>query len=194
MAKRLTAKEIEMRPGESTLGYYERIAATADNRLRAIEALRHETHFTNVDKYAYARAMRDIQSWGGNKRFSTKPPEDETALRAKIKDIKHFLNAPTSTKSGVIEGYVNRAQTLNENYGLNMTWQELADLFDSGLFDKLKSQYASETAMKIIGTIRGLTKQQIEAIQNNNTTKGDSILEESVIDTIINEDISSIIK
>ena len=194
MGKRLTAQDIEMQPGETTLGYYERIARTADDRLRAIESLRHQTHFTNVDKYAYARAMRDIQSYGGNKRFSTKAPEDKDILREKIKDIKRFLNAPTSTKGGIIETYETRANTLNNKYGLDMNWQELADLFDSGLFDKLEAIYASETAMRIIGTIRGLSKKQIEEIQNNDNVKGDSIFESNVYETIRTQDLSSIIK
>ena len=192
--KRLTAQEIEMQPGETTLGYYERIAATADNRLRAIESLRHQEHFTNVDQYAYARAMRDIQSYGGNKRFSTKPPEDSKLLAAKISDIKRFLNAPSSTKSGIIESYESRANTLNQKYGLNMSWQELADLFDSGLFANLEGKYASETAMRIIGTIKGLTKRDIKEIEENATLKGDSILDQNVIDTIRDEDISVLFK
>lgn len=194
MGRTLTAKEIEMQPGETTLGYYERIAATADNRLRAIEALRHQTYFTNVDQYAYARAMRDIQSYGGNKRFSTKPPESAKELSAKISDIKRFLNAPTSTKSGIIEVYEERAQTLNERYGLNMDWKELADLFESGLFSNLEGRYASETAMRIIGTIRGLSKKQIEGIKNNKNMKGESILETGVIETIQSMDIEALLK
>lgn len=217
MGKRLTKEEVEMRPGETTLGYYERIAATADNRLRAIESLRHQTHFTNVDQYAYARAMRDIQSYGGTKRFSTKPPENETLLREKIQDIKRFLNAPTSTKSGVIEVYAERANTLNADYGLNMTWQQLADLFESGLYDTLDSKYASQTAFKTIGVIRGLTKKQIETIKKaqeknlkgetlvkalgkieddeiSDLFKSNSILLDNVIDTIQNEDIDVLMK
>ena len=194
MGRTLTPKEIEMQPGETTLGYYERIAATADNRLRAIEALRHQTHFTNVDQYAYARAMRDIQSYGGNKRFRTKPPENAKELSAKISDIKRFLNAPTSTKSGIIEVYEERAQTLNERYGLDMDWKELADLFESGLFSNLEGRYASETAMRIIGTIRGLSKKQIEDIKNNKNVKGESILDNNVIETIQNADIDVLLK
>lgn len=194
MGRTLTAKEIEMQPGETTLGYYERIAATADNRLRAIEALRHQEHFTNVDQYAYARAMRDIQSYGGAKRFSTKPPENAKDLSAKIADIKRFLNAPTSTKSGIVSVYMERATTLNTKYGINMTWQNLADMFESGIFDNLSSKYASETAMRIIGEIRGLSRKQIEDIKNNKNMKGESILDNSVIETIQNTDIDVLLK
>ena len=148
--------DFDIRPGETDLEYYRRLAKTADQRLVRLEALRHEKGFESVDKFAYARAMRDIEVYGGGKRFNTAPPENRSSMNAKIKDMLRFLQSPTSTKSGIIEVYQKRADTLNARYkdqGLSVTWQDIAKLHDSGMLTSAKMALGSDTTWIAIGTI-----------------------------------------
>lgn len=148
--------DFDIRPGETDLQYYRRLAKTADQRLVRLEALRHEEGFESVDKFAYARAMRDIEVYGGGKRFNTAPPENRSSMNAKIKDMLRFLQSPTSTKSGIIEVYQKRADTLNARYkdqGLSVTWQDIAKLHDSGMLTSAKMALGSDTTWIAIGKI-----------------------------------------
>ena len=155
---------IEQREGESELAYYRRLAKAADQRLVRLEELSKQEGFHAVTKYAYARAMRDIESYGksGDRlRFNTSPPEDRRLFREKIMDMRAFLSSPTSTKRGIIETYQKRVETINQKFGTNYTWQQLADFFDSGDADRMFKDYGSKTVMIAIGKIQQ-TKEQIE--------------------------------
>ena len=91
---------------------YNRLAKKADARLRALESYQHEKNFKTATKWAYAKAMRDIKSWGGRKRFQTSAKNlSDTELKMKIKDIENFLKSPTSTKRGSINNYKKRVDT-----------------------------------------------------------------------------------
>lgn len=151
--------DFDIRPGETDLEYYRRIAKTADQRLVRLEALRHEKGFASVDKFAYARAMRDLEVYGGGKRFNTKPPEDPRLYREKVTDILRFLKSPTSTKRGIIEVYEKRAQTINEKYnkeGVAVTWRDIAALHDAGVLQTamMETGIGSDTVWQAIGTIK----------------------------------------
>lgn len=160
-----STENYDIRPGETDLQYYRRLAKTADQRLVRIEALKHDQYFRGVERYAYARAMRDIEKWGGKKRFNTKPPVARSLFNEKISDMLRFLQSPTSTKSGVIEVYQKRAESLNKAYkkeGMNLSWQDMANVLQSGGFEKLKGDKGSDTAFKSIGTV----SRNIDQIKN----------------------------
>ena len=179
--KAASAYNIEQREGESELAYYRRLAKAADQRLVRLEELSTQEGFKAVKKYAYARAMRDIESYGksGDKlRFNTAPPEDRRLFREKIMDMRAFLSSPTSTKRGIIEVYQKKVDTINQKFGTNFTWQQLADFFDSGDADRLFKDYGSKTVMTAIGRIQQ-TKEQIEKkIAENGNRRTDSIADE----------------
>ena len=147
----------EQRPGESIEGYYKRIAKVADQRLVRLEQLSAQAGYGNAKQWAYARAMRDIESWSveGARRFNTKAPSDLSALKAKINDIKSFLGSESSTKSGITSVYQKRANTINERYGTNFQIDDLAKLFSDGLMKKLeRSNYeGSPQILRAIGYI-----------------------------------------
>ena len=128
---------------------YKKLARKADSRLRAIESYAQQTHYKGIERYAYARAMRDIELWSGSgkKRFDTKPPDTLEGIRAKVNDIKTFLESPTSTKAGVTDIYKKRADTINKEYGTNFTWQELADYYTSTSHEKAAELYGSSTEL-----------------------------------------------
>lgn len=166
--------DFDIRPGETDLEYYRRLAKTADQRLVRLEKLKSEPHFENVDKYAYARAMRDIEVWGGGRRFNTKPPEDRRQFNEKISDMLRFLQSPTSTKGGIKEVYQKRVDTLNKKYNLNMTWQQFADITESKELDAFMGGYASDTVFRAIGKVqrnRGEIQKALDKQKENG--KGD---------------------
>lgn len=159
---------------------YKQLAGAMDSRLRALEALSHESHYRSVKKYAYARAMRDIESWGGNKRFNTAPPyyiNDKgekvysiQQLRAKIQDIKRFEGMATSTKTRIDETYSKRADTINERYGGELTWQEIANYYSNESNKQRDSKYGgSKTVVRALAVIKKLNSTQLpEDIQEAN--------------------------
>ena len=161
------------------LKVYRTVAKAADQRLVRLEKLTQEENYKVADKWAYARAMRDIEQYSGEgaTRFNVKPPKTMTGLKAKIEDIKTFLKAPSSTKGGIKRMYVDRAAKINEDYGTDFTWEEIGKFFEDKRWKKLgggmregKGQYESKTALIAIGRIRkNVTKAELKkAIKEGN--------------------------
>lgn len=132
---------------------YKKLAKKADASLRATEAYQHDKNFAIMIKWAYAKAQKDIQRFGGGKRFDTKPPESKAVLQAKINAINDYLDAPTRTKTGVRKIYIEKAKTINEKYGTNFKWDEVGEFFESEAWERLDSVYASKTASRIVGSL-----------------------------------------
>lgn len=133
---------------------YKKLARKADARLRAIESYSERKYYKGITRYAYARAMRDVELWSGSgkKRFDTKPPDSLQGIRAKINDIKTFLESPTSTKAGITEIYKKRADTINKEYGTNLTWQEIADYYTSTAHERAAELYGSKTELMVFAS------------------------------------------
>ena len=183
----------EQRPGESIEGYYKRIAKVADQRLVRLEQLSSQAGYGNAKQWAYARAMRDIESWSGEgaRRFNTKAPSDINAMRAKINDIKAFLGSESSTKSGITTVYKNRVDTINKKYGTSFQVDDIAQLFSDGLMKKLEknAEAGSDQIMRAIGYIyrkapdeEALAALQKEARKRSTvpTFTGDPILDSTI--------------
>ena len=167
--------DLSYKPGEDALQYYKRLAKVADQRLVRLEKLEQTPNFENVTAYAYARAQRDISRYTeGGHRFNTKPPlnKDGTVntrlLNEKIADIKTFISSVSSTKAGIVSTYEKRAKTLNDKYGTSYSWEDLADYFQSGDFEKHKKDYGSETIFKALGKIKRAENKVLQDIDNNN--------------------------
>lgn len=191
----------------AALKEYRKLAKRADQRLVRLERYSKEPQYENIKQYAYARAMRDIKSWSGEraKRFNTKPPSNYSELMGKINDIKWFLQAATSsikpTKDNAVYDYVNgqkvlvgggidltyqkRAATLNEKYGTNLTWENVGWMFESALYRKLNKKFNdSKTAVRVIGHLQRNEEEIINAYEKGKTfnikIKGEKPLEEDV--------------
>ena len=153
---------INMRVNETLEQYYRRIAKQADQRLVRLEKLAAQGgYYKGVKEWAYARASYDItQKWGGNPespRFNTKPPENTNELKAKINDIQEFLQMKTSTKAGIKEAYKKKADSFNENFGTDVSWEDWAeylDRFGVSLYDK----YGSAVMNRVIKTVQSMAK------------------------------------
>lgn len=138
---------------------YAKEAKLADQALRRLEGLSHHEHFKNVRKFAYAKAMKDIERWSGagKKRFDTAAPKTLSALKNKLADIRNFMSSTTSSKKKIQQTYQKRVDTLNRNHGTNFTWQEMANFWESQMMDKLSALgQNSDIIIMAIGTMKKL--------------------------------------
>lgn len=185
---------------------YRKLAKRADQRLVRLKKLSEQPGYEGVLNYAYKVAQRDIRSWSGEKatRFNTKPPSNTNQLKAKIADIKKFLGSASSTwgrtkeTKGIKQIYEDRTRTINEKYGTNFTWQELAKLFESGLWKKIKSKddYGSDTDFTTIADIKKNFKEVEDAIKHDREINIDTLddVENFAINEIISQYGSDILK
>lgn len=159
----------EAKAGEDLVHYYRRLAKVADQRLVRLERLSQQKNYGNAKQWAYARAQRDIKAWTGegSNRFNTKPPENVNQLKAKINDIKTFLESASSTKRGITEVYKKRADTINNKYGTNFSWQDMANYFRGGKAEKDAKKFGSKTALKIIAVVQRNKDAIVQAIKKN---------------------------
>lgn len=153
---------------------YKRLAKLADQRLRALEAYKHDKHFGGILSYSYKSALADIKYYSGEgaKRFDTAAPANRKTFERKINDILKFLNSPTSTKRGVLNMYKKRTATINERYGTNFTWQELAQYFNDNVGSDLakKTNQTSATILKAIGVLQKKSAEIKKEIEESNAT------------------------
>lgn len=136
---------------------YRSLAKKADQRLVRLEKLSQQKGFQNVTKWAYARAMKDIKYWSGSEanRFNRDIPRNMNSLKARINDVKHFLEqTTTSTKRGIMQTFKKRADTINKKYGTDFKWDDVADFYESKEWNEMDRGYGSETAMQSLGEIK----------------------------------------
>jgi len=169
---------------------YRRLAKRADQRLVRLEAYQHDKGFKTATRWAYAKALNDIKKWSGEnaKRFNVKPPENTTSLKAKIQDIKNFIESPTSTKRGIEKVYKKKADTINRKYGTDFDWEDLANYYLSGTAEKLNEQYGSKTVLRAIASIQKTEKSEIEAIKESKSKH--LKLQDKIVDKVVNEILS----
>lgn len=182
---------LDYKPGETDLQYYKRLAKVADQRLVRLEELAGmregkpgKPGFEKVTSYAYDRAMRDLEIYGGGKRFNTKPPlnkdgtVDNRLLSEKLADMRAFLSAPTSTKQGITDVYQRRADTINKKFDTNFTWADLADYYRSGDANlKLKNKVVnSDIMLRAVGLIQ---KADAEVVKDMKKSASDKVIPKS---------------
>lgn len=154
---------------------YRSFAKRADQRLVRLEKM----PGTDARSGAYATAARAIEHYTGmtdKPRFNRGIPKEDALLRMKIRDIKQFLTMPTSTTGGVRSIANKRTKTMNAKYGVNLTNKQWAQIWESGLGDKMIAKFGSKTAFKQLANIRirgntlsSLAKQIKNAVRD--TTK-----------------------
>lgn len=194
-----------MQSREALLKEYRQKAKLADARLRNIEAKSRRPEYKGIKEYAYKTALKDIKSFGGQKRFNTKPPESNRKLQAKISAIDKFLESPSSLIDktvtlpsgetqhiGIKSMYKARADRINKNWGTNFTWRTLAKYFERG-YDKTLSNIlgTSGRALKAVAVIqknKRKIKQAIKKGEDVDIEIEDEFLEDGIED-IVNSDL-----
>ena len=205
MAKKQSMTDVYLSPGydlpsdySALTKVYRTLAKTADQRLVRLEGYRHEQNFKVADKWAYARAMRDIQAWSGEEatRFNTKPPASVAQLQAKIQDIKTFLLSPSSTKQGIIKMYQKRADTLNAKWGTNFRWDEIGTFFESEAWKQADDKFASESAMSVLATIYRNKDEIVKKIKDSNAVniKVPDKMEEALVNRFLKENGAEVLE
>jgi len=132
---------------------YRSFAKRADQRLVRLEKM----PGADATSGAYATAARAIEHYTGETskpRFNKGMPEADALLRMKIRDIKQFLGMPTSTTGGVRSIANKRTKTMNAKYGVNLTNTQWAQVWESGLGDKLMNKFGSKTAFKMLAKVK----------------------------------------
>jgi len=136
----------------------------ANDRLYELEqvAKSGDALFKGVLKYAYSSADADIKispkTGEQIKRFKG-ASKNYQSLLGQVNDLKRFLNMQTSTKTGIKEKYISQTNTMNEKFGLDLSWQQFVDYMQMGTFDKMKSQFGSSTTFEIIAQIQKNAKE-----------------------------------
>lgn len=162
-----TAKYIEQKEGETERQYYYRLAKMADERMRKLQKLSKEPGFEGATKFAYAKSKYYLEMFG-KRHWESKPSEDRRIFKEQIMAMRYFMTSPTSTKGGIIEVYQKRADKLNEDYGTQFTWRDMAAFFDKGLADKLaRDGYGSKTALYAIGRIHKTLDDIKNGVEHN---------------------------
>lgn len=161
-----------MQNKEQLIKEYVKLAKRANKRLYNLEQLSKEKNFEVVTKWSYARAMHDIKTWGGSKRFKTSISENINiqTLSAMRNDVYNFLNSKSSTKKDIIKLYKDKTETFNKKYNLNWNWQDMASFFESGgLKDKMEQAgFASSTAIEIVGVFQNNPEQIKKVVDEYN--------------------------
>lgn len=142
---------------EATEAVYKKLARESDKRLRALEKLSEKEGFENVKKFAYARAQEDIKlnRGKGHKRYGLNPPYRESEMLDEIMDMKNFLQSKSSTEEGIRDTYMKTAETLNNRYGTDFKWSDMATFFESRFFKKMDVMgYDSKQIVKAIGVMQ----------------------------------------
>lgn len=179
---------------------YRQKAKRADQQLVRLEALSHEKHFEGVLEYAYKGAIRDIKSWGGDKRFNTAPPTKLTELQAKIADIEKFSAKTTSQKRKIVKFYQSRANTFNKGrvkngqslggfgkeFDVEFTWEDIANYYENKRGQREAVKLSSKTEVRALAVLKRLsTDKEIQEIKDtkeriNKITGKDKILAKEV--------------
>ena len=135
---------------------YLHLADIADRRMRRLEEYASkDKKYANILKFAYDKAINDIEAEMGSGAYRFKAGALANGnilnIQSRINDVLKFLNSPTSTISGVKKVYGKRAKVINEKYGLDLTWEQMADFFENESVQATIHNFASDTAMKMIG-------------------------------------------
>lgn len=172
---------------------YRALAKSADQRLVRLEKYAQEENYQNVTKWAYARAMTDIEKWSGAEasRFNTAPPKHKLQLIAKINDIITFLESPTSTKAGISRMFQKRADTINDKYGTNFTWTDMGEFFESEFYQIMSEKYDSDTIMKVLGKMYRNKDKVLKSIKKSQDDKKVQYVSDDKVEKKIEKEIVS---
>lgn len=178
---------------------YKRLAKAADRRLRNLEKAVKREGFESITKFAYAKAMADIEHrFGeGEVRFDKVLPASysKMQIQAAIADVESFMRSPSSTISGVKGIYAKRANTLSKKLGQKYTWKEIAILFENSTFDRLVSKMSSDQVFKQISSRLKKKKKLAKEIEESNkkiTHTGAKENLQDVINDMLNESTLSV--
>lgn len=128
------------------------MSKTANQRLRQLE----KQGFTELN--AYRKVLSNSQKMSifdytkkGEIKFSGKTKNKSyNQLEQEFSELQKFLTAKTSTISGIKKKYEKSTKTVNEKYGVNLTTQQIGELFESEIIRKTSYRFGSDKVLSII--------------------------------------------
>ena len=151
---------------KSELREFRILAKRADERLRQIkDNYSKRKGFENMINWAYKKAMRDIKHWSGDDATTFNQGASKLSLsqlRAKKHDVEEFLKSPTSAIKTTIDLYQRRADTINEKYGTNFTWEELGTVFE----DKEQNEFYEKGAISYLQAVSYMKDNEEALLQS----------------------------
>lgn len=187
-----TQKSLSRKSKKTLEEEFYRLSGTAQSRMRELQKwVKKEPQYKNVLDWGYRLGRKAIaRMYGENaKSFRRKAPTDKNTLIKNISEIEKFLSLPTTTKTGVIDIYKKRADTLNKNWGTNFSWEDLAVFFEGTGYEQNERVYGSDVYLLAIGEIQKNEEDIIKAIKQKRDTNlniKDEAVKEAV-DNLINE-------
>ena len=173
MAKKQTGKYSTLKPAQ--VQEYIRAANKVNRQMRRlVQTASTNPKYKPITDYAYRVLQTKIKSFFGEKQTGPKAqrgeqytrfPTSKAMLPKTVPEFRKYMNAinefykmPTSTIKGVQSVYEKRAKTLSEmsstkGGGVEITWQDFAKVFETGLYETLAGVFGNYSAFKMIGRI-----------------------------------------
>ena len=172
---------------------YRQLAKRANQRLLRLEE-RAGTNPALLD-WAYAHAQEDIRKWrgSGKTRYPSTVKQDApiSQLQARIADVEKFLEMETSTITGVKKVNEARVDTINKIYGTDFTPSDYQQFARSGMLDKLKARFGSQTMWSAVRQIQNNMDKLVEQMRQHK--KREIIVDEDdpILQNTVDEILSS---
>lgn len=147
----------------------------ANAKLLNLEKLSKKEGYENIKEYAYRVAINEIRKIRGEEYKYFNIPKNTHQLEKTKRALERFLDSPTSTRSGIESVYTKNAESLNEKFGSDLDWQDMADFLRSAKFEELKAQYDSDTAilmMKALYKNKDISKENFVKKLEDHQIKG----------------------
>lgn len=168
---------------------YKTLAKKADRNLRNLEKASEREGYQAATKWAYARAIKDIEHMfgAGQTRFDKKIPKTKTAnqIQAAINDVKSFLSMESSTVGGINKIYRDRVKTFNERYGTKFTLNSYISFVELGGLKVIESRYASKQTVKQFAKIMKSKNKIVNEMKKASNTIGYEPSENAVMAEMI---------
>lgn len=143
----------------------------ANAKLLNLEKLSKKDGYEGVEDFAYRVAINKIREIRGEEYKFFNIPKNTHQLEKTKRALERFLESPTSTRAGIEDIYEENAASLNEKFGTDLSWRDMANFLDAASFEEVKAQYDSTTAiimMKALHKNKNLTKDEfIEKLENH---------------------------
>lgn len=168
-----------------------RLAKTANQRLRSLEkaGLQNASNaYRYIEKLHFDKDSATATDAQGRMKFNTNfRGLTYQEVQHRIGEITRFLEAQTSTVSGVNAKYKKGFVTYRERYGADISYAEFTDLMRNDTMKRLKSQFSSAVINRIIDHMKATgetVKQAMDRfkdvdIENSDMSEFEEILDEN---------------
>lgn len=164
----------------------------ANAKLLNLEKLSKKEGYENIKEYAYRVAINEIRKIRGEEYKYFNIPKNTHQLEKTKRALERFLDSPTSDRAGIESVYTKNAESLNEKFGTDFDWQDMANFLKSAKFEEIKAQYDSDTAilmMKALYKNKDISKEDFIEKLENHQIKGLDEVDSDTLADFVNTDL-----